>query len=101
MAKHKSNIRYKDNKDAKVGTELICPICGKTFVKRQWAQVREIDEHRMSVASKLNQYTDKELADIYRNHIYGALPYLEETENLFGRDESCHPFDIDGQFDEI
>lgn len=154
--KHKSNARYAENKAAKVGTELICPICGKTFTKKQWAQAfcctsckdrfwnrkgdrhregyyedydlqhperirnrilygatqvvsvkglscaqaREIDEHRMEIAAKLDQYSDKELADMYRNHKYGEKPYLtNETEHLF--DDLCHPFDLDGQFAEL
>lgn len=36
--KHKSNAIYAENKAAKVGTELVCPTCGKTFTKKQWAQ---------------------------------------------------------------
>ena len=31
-------ILYKGNKIAKVGTEIICPICCKSFIKRQYAQ---------------------------------------------------------------
>lgn len=31
-------ILYKGNKIAKVGTEIICPICCKSFTKRQYAQ---------------------------------------------------------------
>ena len=31
-------ILYKGNKITKVGTEIICPICGKQFTKRQYAQ---------------------------------------------------------------
>lgn len=34
----KRKQRYTENKAAKVGTELVCPICGKSFTKRQWAQ---------------------------------------------------------------
>lgn len=29
---------YKFNKTAKVGTTIVCPICGETFSKRQYAQ---------------------------------------------------------------
>lgn len=29
---------YKFNKTAKVGTIIVCPICGETFSKRQYAQ---------------------------------------------------------------
>jgi hypothetical protein len=154
--KNQSNARYAENKAAKVGTELICPICGKTFTKKQWAQTfcctsckdrfwnrkgdrhregyyedydlqhperirnrilygatqvatikglscaqaREIDEHRMEIAAKLDRYSNKELADMYRNHKYGEKPYLAiETEHLF--DDLNHPFDLDGQFDEL
>lgn len=31
-------IAYETNKSAKVGTEIVCPICKTKFVKRQWAQ---------------------------------------------------------------
>ena len=33
-----SEILYKGNKIAKVGTEIICPICCKSFTKRQYPQ---------------------------------------------------------------
>ncbi len=33
-----NNKLYTYNKNAKVGTTLICPICGETFSKRQYAQ---------------------------------------------------------------
>ena len=36
--KTKTNARYEENKAAKVGTELICPVCGSHFTKKQWAQ---------------------------------------------------------------
>lgn len=29
---------YLQNKKAKVGNEIVCPICGQTFTKRQWQQ---------------------------------------------------------------
>lgn len=29
---------YKFNKTAKIGTTIVCPICGETFSKRQYAQ---------------------------------------------------------------
>lgn len=35
--KTKRNIRYEANKKAKVGEELICPICGSKFVKRTYS----------------------------------------------------------------
>jgi hypothetical protein len=38
MAKTKRKLQYKSNKSAKVGTEIICPICGTKFVKRQYSQ---------------------------------------------------------------
>jgi hypothetical protein len=31
-------LQYEANKDAKVGTEITCPICGTKFIKRQYAQ---------------------------------------------------------------
>ena len=31
-------MTYKNNKSAKVGTEIICPICGKHFIKKQYSQ---------------------------------------------------------------
>lgn len=36
--KSKRKLQYETNKGAKVGTEIICPICGIKFVKRQYAQ---------------------------------------------------------------
>ena len=156
MAKGKSNARYAENKAAKVGTELVCPVCGQHFTKKQWAQAfcgtkckdtfwnrkgdrhregyyedydlqhserirnriicgaaqvvtikalscaeqREIDEHRTKISTILNRYSNKELADIYRNHKYGEIPHLtNETEDLFN--DICHTFDLDGQFDEL
>ena len=29
---------YDINKDAKVGTEIICPVCGKHFIKKSYQQ---------------------------------------------------------------
>ena len=34
----KRKEQYNQNKKAKVGEEIICPICGKTFTKKQWQQ---------------------------------------------------------------
>ena len=154
--KHKSNARYAENKAAKVGTELICPICGKTFTKKQWAQAfccneckntfwnrkgdrhrtgyyeeydlqhpsrlrnrilygstnvvcvkgdltpaeqREVAGHRIRINSVLNRYTDSELKEMYENLKYGSHRHLDEqTEYLSDTLETCHPFDLDGQF---
>jgi len=38
MAKSKRKLQYISNKSAKVGTEIICPICGTKFIKRQYSQ---------------------------------------------------------------
>lgn len=38
MAKSKRKITYEANKKAKVSTDIICPICGTKFVKRQYSQ---------------------------------------------------------------
>lgn len=39
MAKRsKRRLQYEANKNAKVGTEITCPICGTKFVKRQYSQ---------------------------------------------------------------
>lgn len=32
------NRVYRDNKAAKVGADIICPVCGKIFQKRQYSQ---------------------------------------------------------------
>lgn len=34
----KLKARYKLNKDAKVGTECICPSCGEKFIKQSYQQ---------------------------------------------------------------
>lgn len=34
----KRSEQYKENKAAKVGAELTCPVCGSSFVKKQWQQ---------------------------------------------------------------
>ena len=34
----KRKEQYNQNKKAKVGNELICPICGTKFTKKQWQQ---------------------------------------------------------------
>lgn len=34
----KQKTQYQANKAAKVGSEIVCPICGTTFIKRQWQQ---------------------------------------------------------------
>ena len=36
--KSKRKMQYETNKGAKVGEEIICPICGTKFIKRQYAQ---------------------------------------------------------------
>ncbi len=42
----KSNDLYKRNKEAKCGTLIKCPICGKEFVKKQWQQAFCCSEHK-------------------------------------------------------
>ena len=37
MAKQR-NKKYNDNKAAKVGQEIVCPVCGKHFIKRSYQQ---------------------------------------------------------------
>ena len=32
------NQQYKANKEAKVGETIICPVCGRAFVKKQYSQ---------------------------------------------------------------
>ena len=36
--KTKTNVTYEKNKAAKAGSDLICPVCGSHFTKKQWAQ---------------------------------------------------------------
>lgn len=36
--KSKRKLQYEANKSAKVGTEIICPICSKQLIKRQYSQ---------------------------------------------------------------
>ena len=38
MSKSKINKQYLYNKEANVGTYLTCPICGISFVKKQYSQ---------------------------------------------------------------
>lgn len=38
MAKSKRKERYLLNKEAKCGTLIICPICGREFKKKQYSQ---------------------------------------------------------------
>ena len=38
MAKSRRKITYETNKKAKVGDEIICPVCSQKFVKRQYSQ---------------------------------------------------------------
>lgn len=38
MAKSKRKLQYESNKNARVGEEIICPICGTKFVKLQYSQ---------------------------------------------------------------
>lgn len=38
MSKSKRKIAYENNKRAKVGIEITCPICGTKFIKRQYSQ---------------------------------------------------------------
>jgi uncharacterized Zn finger protein (UPF0148 family) len=159
--KTKTNARYEENKAAKVGMELICPVCGSRFTKKQWAQAfcctkckdtfwnnkgdrhregyyedydlshpsrlrnriiygssriavigntlphsaaAEIEERIADMESTLDQYTDAEIKAMYENRKYGMHPHLtEQTEELFGTMENCHPhpFDLDGQFAEF
>ena len=33
------NQQYKANKEAKVGETIICPVCGRAFVKKQYSVV--------------------------------------------------------------
>lgn len=36
--KSKRKLQYEVNKNAKVGTEITCPICSTKFIKRQYSQ---------------------------------------------------------------
>lgn len=38
MKKSKRQLQYLTNKETKVGNEIICPICGTHFIKKQWQQ---------------------------------------------------------------
>ena len=38
MKKNKRKLQYEANKDAKIGEEITCPICGTKFIKRQYSQ---------------------------------------------------------------
>lgn len=38
VKKTKRTIRYEENKAAKVGEIIVCPICGKEFTKKQYSQ---------------------------------------------------------------
>lgn len=59
--------RYDINKSAKVGEEIICPICGKRFIKKSYQQAfcsteckdrywnKKKDRHRKGYYSEYNQ----------------------------------------------
>lgn len=87
MSKSKINKQYLYNKETEVGTNLICPICNTSFVKKQYSQAfcckdcknkfwnKKGDRHREGYYAEYNEKHPD------RGHYIKQLKY--NTGNLY------------------
>lgn len=95
--KSKRKIQYEANKKAKVGEEIICPICGEHFIKKQYTQAFD------SVSCKdayWNGKKDRHRDGNYYYHEYNMKhPERLERVGIYDRgDGKFGHYDEDGEF---
>jgi hypothetical protein len=84
----KRNEQYQANKQAKVGEEIICPVCGKHFTKKQYSQAfccgeckdrfwnRKGDRHRPGY---FEQYDQEHPERLERAAVWGGKDFVPLT----------------------
>lgn len=95
-------LQYEANKAAKVGTVIICPICGKAFVKKSYQQVFDDskckdaywngkgDRHRNGYYDKYNMKHPERLERIGIDPDDWACTMLDQHEiDAAWSDEDC------------
>jgi ribosomal protein L37AE/L43A len=98
MSKSKINKQYLYNKEATVGTDLICPICGTSFVKKQYSQAfcckecknkfwnKKGDRHREGYYAEYNEkHPDRGHYIKQLKHNPGTL-YYDKLGRAYSRD---------------
>jgi len=77
----KRQKQYKENKGAKVGATILCPVCGETFIKKQYSQAfccthckdvywnAKKDRHHTGY---YEEYDSKHKERMIRRKVYGA-----------------------------
>jgi predicted nucleic acid-binding Zn ribbon protein len=112
----KRNVRYNTNKAAKVGTEIICPVCGKHFIKKYYQQAfcsTECKDKYWNQKRKGNGYFKQynkdhperlERIGIDLDYEDDCLYALGDPENeslaQITLDKSCYDDFYDGYYDE-
>ena len=76
----KQKAQYQANKAAKVGSEIVCPICGTTFIKRQWQQAFCCSECKNKY---WNSKGDRHKAGYYEEYD-AARPERQKRRELYG-----------------
>ena len=97
----KRKEQYKFNKAAKVGDEIVCPICGKHFIKKQWQQAfddgkckdaywnAKKDRHKGGITNDAKGY----------HHQYNmAHPERLERIGIYKENGKFGRYDEDGEF---
>lgn len=93
--KSKRKIQYETNKKAKVGEEIICPVCGRHFIKKHYAQAFEKvackdaywnakkDRHRKGYYKEYNEKHPERLerVGIYKEN--GKFGHYDEDGNFW------------------
>ena len=96
MAKTKRKLQYDSNKKSKVGTEIICPICGTKFIKRQYSQAfcdskckdsywnAKRDRHRVGYYEEYdNKHPERKLRKaIYSINVINASDEAEQEARI-------------------
>lgn len=98
--------QYQANKNAKVNEEIICPICGKHFVKTQWQQAfcsstckdtyhnKKGDRHKKGYYHNYNKKNFKRLERIGVFKEDGKFGHYDEDGNFWTFEEEQDFFDM-------
>ena len=99
---------YLANKDAKVGTEITCPVCQTSFIKKQWSQAfccskckdaywnAKTDRHSSGYYKNYNESHPKRLerVGIFKDDVTGKLGHYDSEGNFWTFEEERDFFDM-------
>jgi hypothetical protein len=89
--------RYKLNKEARVGTDIICPSCGTTFVKHTPAQAFCTTKGKTICKDKFWNTVDPNKYNNTTRISPANARYMEMmAEKRLEREEMDHPFSCEG-----